>query len=682
MSGDKTHSIYTATSAAFWRSITAVAMADRHRKMRVLLYDPTPRDRPLDLTRLRLITIVAPIAFQVALAVVSIAILVPLLGHATVPGLLLIFAVFTLATILFSFWVFSVVERQQQQLAESAALLNSVTDYAIFHLSPAGRIAGWSKGAELVLGYTAEEIIGEPLARLYLPENVPPGVPERVLRRTAHEGHVETEGWQLRKDGTRFWATISITAVRDGTGRLLGFTHVSRDTTQRRQAEEQVHALNRELAQRVQELAAVNAAMSSISSALDLPAVLQTITDAGRNLVRARYAALGVADEDGRLREFITSGITAEQRAHIGSLPQGHGLLGVLIRNGTPLRVPNISRDPRRHGFPPNHPPMKSLLGVPIIFQGRPVGDLYLTDKLGADEFSAADQELLMLLANHAAVAIENARLFDEVREARDRLQDWNRVLEERVTVRTHEIERYRKEATSRVLQAQESERKRIARELHDDTAQSLSSLLITMDLIEPSIPAGNVALQSGFDRIRALVQRTLDDVRTLSHDLRPTILDDFGLIAALRWYADRCAETFRMRIAVRADARSLDIIADEMAVALFRIAQEALTNSGKHAAASHATVWLRIDGETATLTVADDGKGFDVDSRRRPTLKGGLGVYGMQERADLIGATLTIKSAAGQGTQVTVVVPLKPNAAESPPAHSARVPSRSETAW
>jgi signal transduction histidine kinase len=185
------------------------------------------------------------------------------------------------------------------------------------------------------------------------------------------------------------------------------------------------------LERRNRELAAISTAIATISRASDLALVLQRIADAVRELMQSRYAALGVADESGRLVQFITSGLSPEERAAIGPLPEGHGLLGALIREGTPLRIPVIREDPRSSGFPPNHPPMTSLLGVPIVLHGKTVGDLYLTDKIGADEFGEDDQALLMLFAGHAAVAIENARLYDEVRAARDELQARNRELEE-----------------------------------------------------------------------------------------------------------------------------------------------------------------------------------------------------------------------------------------------------------
>ena len=170
-------------------------------------------------------------------------------------------------------------------------------------------------------------------------------------------------------------------------------------------------------------LQAISNAFVAITSELDLDVVLQTIADTAREVGKARYAAMGVLDENGRITSFITSGITKEQRELLGEPPQGHGLLGALIKEGQPLRIPVISEDPRSCGFPPNHPPMTSLLGVPVSLQGRITGDLYLTDKIDAPAFSAEDEWWLTIFSRQAAIAIENARLYKKARIAQQRAQ-------------------------------------------------------------------------------------------------------------------------------------------------------------------------------------------------------------------------------------------------------------------
>lgn len=643
----------------------------------------TDRGGALRLNRLRILTVVAPIAYLILVEILSLLILDPLLGNREELRLFVIFLLIVAGAVPFSLWIFGTIERQQRSLVESAAVLDSVNDYAIFMLDAGGNILTWNPGAERVKGYRADEVIGHHVSKFYPPADRDAGVPSANLQKAATTGRFETQGWRIRKDGSRYWADSTSTAVKDAAGNLVGFTQVVRDITERREAVERIRKLNDELEQRIVELrkandeivrrnrqlAAINTAIVSVSSALELGEVLQNIVDAARELVHSRYGALGVADQQGHILQFITSGLSPQEREVIGPLPQGHGLLGALIKEGTPLRIPAIGSDPRSYGFPPNHPPMASLLGVPILFSEKPVGDLYLTDKIGFDEFTQEDQELVMLLANHAAVAIENARLYEEVRTARDRFQIWNEELERRVTERTREIERYSKTLTTRVLQAQEEERKRIARELHDDTAQSLSTLLINLDVIEPHIGAGDEALRTGFHRVREIAKRTLDATRALSHDLRPTILDDFGLVAALRWFADEFTRTFGVSVELHVDQQNPGLT-PEIELALFRIAQEALTNSGKYGEADRVCVELAFPDGYARLVIEDDGKGFELAQRTGPTRHGGLGLYGMQERAELVGGTLVVDAAVGRGTRIVAQIPLgnQPDVADRDP--------------
>jgi two-component system, LuxR family, sensor kinase FixL len=218
---------------------------------------------------------------------------------------------------------------------------------------------------------------------------------------------------------------------------------------------------------------------------------------------------------------------------------------------------------------------------------------------------------------------------------------------------------RHQQELTTRVLQAQEDERKRIARELHDDTAQSLSSLLISLDLLEAHVPEDEPALRVGFDRVRGIAKRALDSVRTLAHGLRPTILDDFGLDAALEWIAVDHTATFGVPVTVAAEEIPAGRLGPEAELALFRIAQEALTNSGRHAGATSLRMTLLPSRRAVKLVVEDDGQGFDADSLTGPSREAGLGLHGIQERVQLLGAGLDVRSAPGQGTRIAVTVPL-----------------------
>jgi PAS domain S-box-containing protein len=628
-------------------------------------------DPELSLSSLRVITIVLPILFLCCVGALTAVALRPWIASQPL-RLLVIFGILLAGIIPFSVWVFRFIERQQRSLVRAATLLESVSDYAIVMLDTSGRVLTWNRAAERVSGHSTNEIVGQSYSRFYTPEAIARGEPRRNLNQAEARGGVENEGWRIKSDGTRFWANVVMTSVRDTDGRLTGFSTVTRDMTERKQSQERIEELNSELQSRVaelawaneqiarrhQELEAVNEAIAAISSALQPQEVLQRIVNAARELVSAQYAALGVTADDGHLVEFITSGMSENDRVAIGAIPRGDGILGLLIRERRPMRIDDISAQPRSVGFPPNHPHMTSFLGVPILFHGEPVGNLYLTDKLDGQAFTAGDENLLVLLANHAAVAINNSRLYAASQASADQLQQWNEELEAKVANRTRQVEQYSKDMTLRILAAQEEERRRIARELHDETAQSLSTLLINLDLLELQLPQNDLQLQVGFDRLRGLAKRTLDETRALSHDLRPTILDDVGLVAAIHWYADEFMKTFAVRVDVDAEAPSEKRLPPQIEVALFRIAQEALTNIGKYAGAKSVFVGLTFPDSSAELVVRDDGVGFDLDNVPGPTREGGLGLYGMRERAELLGGSLTIDTAPGRGTTITVVAP------------------------
>jgi signal transduction histidine kinase len=406
---------------------------------------------------------------------------------------------------------------------------------------------------------------------------------------------------------------------------------------------DRARAYERERALR-RRLEALNAASLAIAGELSLPALLQRITDTARELTDARYAALGVVDAQGRVAEFITSGISPEERVRIGAPPCGRGLLGLLQRGTTPVRIPNIAAHPAAYGFPPNHPPMTSFLGVPIVLHGRNLGNLYLTDKHGGEPFTEDDERLLVQLAAHAAVAIEHARLYGQTSES----------LQQRVTELNAANEQLAY-LSSLAISAQEEERRRLARELHDDTAQALASVLIRLRVLERTEDPQE--LRARLHEFREVIARALDDVRRMAIDLRPSTLDDLGLVPALESHARAVAGHAHLQ--VRVTARGIERrLPPQIELVVYRIVQEALSNIAKHAAATEVDISLRREGAALRVTVHDNGRGFDVGqtlaSRER-----GLGLFGMQERAALVGGRVDVRSAPGQGTTVTAIIPI-----------------------
>jgi signal transduction histidine kinase len=366
---------------------------------------------------------------------------------------------------------------------------------------------------------------------------------------------------------------------------------------------------------------------STVVSELDLEAVLQRVLDEARELTGARYAALGVLDQTEReLERFLTVGASPAMHRAIGDLPRGRGVLGVLITEPHPLRLHQVSDHPRSFGFPPGHPPMGSFLGVPVVIRGRPWGNLYLTDKQGADDFDDDDEEAIVLLASWAAIAIDNAHSAANA-------------------------------SLRRSLQASERERQRWARELHDETLQQLAGLKV---LLAAARRRGPDRLDDAVATAIAQLDASIGDLRRLITDLRPAALDDLGLRAALEGLIDRVAETGGLRTTLRVDVGERRP-PSEIEDAAYRIVQEALTNVVKHAGASRVEVEVVESGERLTLTIADDGIGIADDPRvpRIPTSAGsGFGLIGMRERVELVGGRLLVQPGPRGGTQVQAVLP------------------------
>ena len=528
----------------------------------------------------------------------------------------------------------------------------------------------------------------------------------------------------------------------------------------------------------------------SLSSELSLDALLQRIVDTAADLTRAQYAALGVVDRSGRgLERFLTTGVDPEVHAAIGELPRGRGILGVVIRDAKPLRLHDLTTHPQSVGFPPGHPPMSTFLGVPILLRGVVYGNLYLTEKEGGRHFDEEDENLIQLLAAQAAVAIENARLYESstrwlhhleslneiaaaltselelepmleivarrLRELLDArivlvaLPDTNETLRvtaaegegagsivgarlnlrgskvgrvlararsERVdsivddpevdqhvaralgvttaiytplvvhgraigVIAAHDkagdnarfedddvrlaeslahraaialdlSQRVSRDAVRKVVEAQELERKRLARELHDETGQSLTSILLGLKSLEQAVETDD-----GRERVsalRGLVVETLQSVRRLAVELRPAALDDFGLAPAL----ERLVDTYGQQASVDVDLELRlrdERLSSEVETTLYRIVQEALTNVTKHADARRVSIVVAQKDEVVVAVIEDDGVGFDPGEPRA----GGLGLVGMRERVALLGGRIRVEAAPGRGTTLAAEIPL-----------------------
>ncbi len=360
-----------------------------------------------------------------------------------------------------------------------------------------------------------------------------------------------------------------------------------------------------------------------LASELALDTVLRRIVELAVELTGARYGALGVLTPDGqRIEEFVTVGVTDEERAAIGDPPVGHGLLGVIITEAHPIRLPDIAADPRSVGFPPNHPPMRSLLGAPVAGRGRVFGNIYLTEKQGADAFDDEDERVLLVLATQAAVAVENARLYAE---------------NERTAAALRRLEML-------------DERERIAKELHDGVIQSLFAVGMSLQGLASASPDPETArrLESAVED----VDHAIRDLRNYIFGLRPGVLADRQLDQALQ----QLGEEFADRTGVVTVVEINEQVASELAsrgADIVQIVREALSNVGRHAEATTCRVRLQRDRDgRVILEIDDDGSGFDPTAPAE-----GMGLSNLRERATSLGGTLEIESSPSQGTTVQITL-------------------------
>jgi signal transduction histidine kinase len=360
-------------------------------------------------------------------------------------------------------------------------------------------------------------------------------------------------------------------------------------------------------------------AVLAIGADLDLPAMLRRIIEGAVDLVDARYGALGVLDETGtRLSQFITVGIDDAGRAAIGNLPEGHGILGLLIVDAKPIRLPYLSEHPDSYGFPPNHPPMTSFLGVPIRVRDEVFGNLYLTDKTTDEVFSDVDEELVVGLAAAAGVAIENARLHARVQEL-----------------------------------ALLEDRERIARDLHDTVIQRLfatgMSLQGTARLVEPDPGEAIARIDVAIDDL----DTTVKHIRTAIFGLERTGSGDESLRLRLLSVTHEAAGALGFEPHVVFDG-SIDAgVSDSVAAELLAVLREAVSNVARHAKASWVEVSVVVTADEVCLSVADDGKGPPPPDTPR-----GHGLANMMGRAIRLGGTFDLRARPGGGSVAEWRVP------------------------
>lgn len=466
------------------------------------------------------------------------------------------------------------------------ALVEVIEDYAIFRLDSRGHVVTWSSGAERIKGYPASEILGRHFSCFYTQEDVDQGTPTRNLALAAERGKHIAEGWRVRKDGSRFWAQVCITALKDQRGKLLGFAKVTHDASARKQAED---------------------ALRQSERLLD-------------GFFSASPVGLAIVDHElryQRVNETMAAIDDASAAAHIGRT----------VREVIPKLADQVE------------PCMKRVLLT---------GQRVLHREICGPN-PAEDDALVYWVANYFPIMDDTGEIsrigcvlldITDCRRAEDSLR----------------------RLSGRLMELQDQEQRRIARELHDSIGQCLAAIKINLELLEREFPATTLSPRSANALAEALqlAEQCSSDVRTMSYLLHPPLLDERGLSSAIRWYGDGFAQ--RSGIQLSMDLPCEDTrFSQAVEMTLFRIVQESLTNIHRHSGSSKAYIRLLADAEKAILEVRDDGRGMLPSSLKRCNggSRGvGVGIAGMRERVRQLGGQLEIQSKPGS-TIVRAILPI-----------------------
>ena len=367
-------------------------------------------------------------------------------------------------------------------------------------------------------------------------------------------------------------------------------------------------------------LIALHNASLELVKDVSLDHLLERIAKVACEQADARYAALGVLDEDGKLVKFITVGMTDDEIKLIEHPPIGRGLIGELMNTEAPLRVPVIQDHPHSSGFPPHHPFMISFLGVPIRALNHQLGQIYLTEKIGASVFTADDEKIIQMLAAYAAAAIQNARLHEN----------------------THRLA---------VLE----ERERIGMDLHDGIIQSIYGVGLSLESALHSFEEDPQDAKARILNSIESLNQAIRDLRAYILDLRPRQMGSEGLMSGLNRLITEFRSNTLATVQLTGTDNELQDLPQPRSMALFHICQEALANIAKHAKAKQVDISLWSTEERALMEIHDNGKGFEME-RMNATI--GHGLANMQTRARAVGGDVDISSVLGEGTTVLAWVP------------------------
>ena len=450
----------------------------------------------------------------------------------------------------------------------------------------------------------------------------------RALQGEHHVSHRELAD----RHGHRAWYEAHYDPIRSDAGEVTGVFFSVLDISQRRRAQEGMD-------RRLRELTSVHWVSQRLQTLQSLESLAESVIRILEETLNYEYCGVLLVDDDRRLRPFVFG--RWQEDPHIwtetefgeafSGLRVGRGIVGRVAETGESICSGYVEADPR---YDPILPGVQSELCVPLMVEGRILGVINAETRR-PHAYTDADRRVLEIVATQIAAAIQNAQLFDEVARARDQVSTLSKKL----------------------LRAQETERRSIATELHDEIGQSLTALKM---LLETEVPGGAAGANADpTERARSLINDLIGQVRRMSLDLRPAMLDDLGLWPTLEWHVERFQADTGIQIGLSGQGLSGRRLPSEVETTTYRIIQEALTNVARHAQADDVAVALSLDASGLLIEVRDHGVGFDA----RTTLakRSSTGLVGMRERVELLGGQLDIDSAPGAGTRLEVRLPLDP---------------------
>ena len=594
--------------------------------------------------------------------------------------------------------------------------IESVKDFAIFMLDPRGGIASWNVGAERIAGFHASEIIGKPYSLFYTPEDIEGGIPDRNLHKASTEGRVEVESWRIRKDGSRFWANVVITAIRDEAGILRGFSKVIRDITERKNMVEQLREselrfrtmfedapigialadgdgrfiqTNPALQDMVgySEIGLLGKTLAEMMHPRDIlaheplfndlregkPGRSQAELQCRRNDGSMAWVNLNVSGmhtDDSRppysimMMEDITRRKSTEQQMRMlaHTITSMNECVVITDAQNTILSVNPAFL--RTYGYAE---PEVIGRNADLLRLRRESGQLPASIRAnlqaggwtGELQSTKRNGEAFPVLVSTSVVRDESGAPVALVSISRDITE------EKRLQEQLEEAEHQRSAALKRfavaMQRAQEEERKRISRELHDDLCQRLSGMKFRAEVLEDELRPIDKKVFRRLRGFRQELEKSITEVRRISSNLRPNVLDDFGLVTALKLLCKEFEALHDIRTTFHLGDAAMGDVDPDIEIALFRIAQEALSNIAKHAHASSAAVHLVHRGRSLQLIVEDDGKGFNQQDALRAKGSGhGFGFISMRERSELLGGRFVIDSACDKGTTISATIPVE----------------------